>query len=1113
MRATAHVFGSILLAAGLIGQKPPGAPMPTDVTTLSATPSPGSPADQRWQLAHKALEAGRLDEARGHLLAALEFHVDSPALLFDFVRACGDDPDLLALWTERWVRSASGSQGKLRIDANQRKLLPKSKVLDKELSDAQKLATKRTAATVATARLIAKLKPSRKGGDPERTLTVRWAAELLLALCQGAPDLLADKTSAIEATEGSFLPDHDAVIAGLLALLKEPPPASDGTQDTNAAADRALRAARLLLGLERQRLMADVRGTLPQDPQALQRAAETARQVAAAAAAARGAGRIWTIAELEALTATEAEQFTAEHRTWHSPGVAWSTTGRYRVETTCGHATLLGVARTVELHHARLVSHFGNDPFLERQGLVRIVPDQTDMETDGAPHWWAAGFQGGDVTTIRFFWGNLPGLGHTLTHELTHRFDGVLRPFLRSWYVEGHADWTAKHYAAMAETEFTEDFLDKRTVAAVLGLGYGDRARFEQLLAGSVRDYRDNYPAGYALYAFLRGHPPGQVAPYRAALATYERNARGGQQDPLGYFTKVFCDGTGGRAATFDEFFTAWQEYLRGCSEWLADRKKGHEWVGKYGALGAGDAAPLVMDEPTWSWARTQQEPFFGQGHAALAAQLLHEAQDRTGALAAALWSLDVDGWRPDTVAVLRELLAAGKDPLAAGAFAALTRRRFRDQPDGAAIPAATLPAVDAYLVALAERRDDLTARGSAVAAAATAAELLRLRDHFAAEAEPQVPSAAPPPLPGALGGLGYNESSLVGFDQRRQQGLWFSTPDGDLHVGRERPREGTGTVDREAQSRDAFAHSVAWYGPGAYVLRGRVHFTTSYAAGAIVFGHSRRDRNLRLTFSSGDFDYAANRSERNDRRGSLRVQLDGLWERDGKLPETTPGAQIDLADGQSWFDFAVHVRGARVLVEINGEAVCRYAVHDGSPIEGQVGFATSTGAIRVQQPTVQLLATGAAAALAGLDLGTQPIATLEDLLLLPTRGVPRDANGTLVVWLSRRDEGSPIDNLPRALPVLARLCNDPVQFPQRLVVAVPTESTAEEREAVQRQLAEVRGAPVELLEHRVGEPLSGHHPFVLFVDHQGVLRAAAEVSDPALHSKVQGWARLFRSR
>src|SRR5262249_21630075 len=176
---------------------------------------------------------------------------------------------------------------------------------------------------------------------------------------------------------------------------------------------------------------------------------------------------------LLALDHEQRDAFTLAHRGWAAPAVALSTTGRYRIETICGFETLLGAAQTVELHHARLVAHFGNDPFVGRPGTGRIVPEVHDLETEGAPFWWAGGFQGGDRTVIRFAWSNVPAMGRLLTHELTHRFDGVVHPFLGSWYGEGHACWTAAHYSRMRAADCTEDFLDKGTVAHTYGLGYG----------------------------------------------------------------------------------------------------------------------------------------------------------------------------------------------------------------------------------------------------------------------------------------------------------------------------------------------------------------------------------------------------------------------------------------------------------------------------------------------------------------------------------------------------------------------------------------------------------------------------------------------------------------
>ena len=61
-----------------------------------------------------------------------------------------------------------------------------------------------------------------------------------------------------------------------------------------------------------------------------------------------------------------------------------------------------------------------------------------------------------------------PAMGRLLTHELTHRFDGVMHPFQRAWYVEGHAVWTGGHYAKMRDVDCVEDFLQVGTCATTL---------------------------------------------------------------------------------------------------------------------------------------------------------------------------------------------------------------------------------------------------------------------------------------------------------------------------------------------------------------------------------------------------------------------------------------------------------------------------------------------------------------------------------------------------------------------------------------------------------------------------------------------------------------------
>ncbi|HEX6813427.1 MAG TPA: hypothetical protein VF384_17545 [Planctomycetota bacterium] len=1101
----------VCLAAPLPAQCPPGAPMPHDLANETAVPAQGA-AHVRWQAGKDALAKGDFAAARQHLFAALEFHPASPPLLLDVLLACRDDKDMQSLWSERFVRAASDAQGKLKLDAAAKKLVSTPE-LDAMLKQAQELSTLRALAIAELGRFADKYKPQAKQ-NTQRAVLVRWAAELLLALGLGAPNALASVSPNVGKTQQAFLPDYELVLQGLARLMRQRvrPDAANAAAgaepDASKLMDQALRAARILTGLQRQGTFKDLKGPPPYDVASL---AEEAQQLLDQHAQAVAKGKIWSIAELQQLAPEAQAVFTARHRSWRDPGQALSATGRYRIETTCGYQTLLDTARTIELHHRRLTSHFDSDPFEQRQGIVRIVPEHGDLETEGAPYWWAGGFQAGDRTTVRFAWGDIPGLGRTLTHELTHRFDGVLRPFLGAWYGEGHAQWTAGNYTAMTDTVFVDGQLDIGTVAHTWYKGYGNKGSFEKLLTGTIDEYRDNYFAGYSLYSFLRSFPPGSPR-YRDALAGFERNARAGQKDPLGWFTKCFCDGKQGRPASFDAFFAEWQSFLRGCYEWTDNQKEGNEWVERYGAPGR-ERGQLVLDEPTWSWARNRAEPWFGQDHAAAATLLLHEAHDAEATVAAGLWSLTVDGWRLDTASATLAALRTNKNPDAAQAFAAVGRRRFPtiERTEGTQLLAA-LKATRTLLDALAARSTALAATAP-VAAAASGSEYNDLSQLFGRPPLPDAAASAPPALPRHLGGHGFTESGLTGYEDRRAPGLWYAA-EGDLHVGREQPRDGTGTIDRQAHQRHAFVHSVAWQAPGAYVLRGRVHFTTSYVSGAIVFGHSRRDRDLRLAFSWGDFRYAVGKREQKEGGHRLNLRLLGLWERDGQLPETNQSHSLEVSAEQPWFDYALHIRGPRVMLAINGQAVLRYAVHDGTPIEGHAGFAMDMGAIRVQQPTVQRLDGSSIDQVDGLDLARQPLVPLEDLLLLPVHGVPRATNGTLVLWLPKVDAADPAarDGLAIALPVLAKLLETTHERPQPWLLAVPREMSADARKAALDSLKEFRPQGMPVLDHAVGAPFQGPFPWVMFIDALGVLRAAADATDMNMQL-VRQWSRMFRDR
>jgi hypothetical protein len=101
MRPARPFLLASLLVSPLVGrtlaQCPPGAPMPQDLSTQTATPAEGGAAEVRWRLGRDAVAAGKADEAQQHLLAALELHPSSPAILLDLMRAAAADPDRLAL--------------------------------------------------------------------------------------------------------------------------------------------------------------------------------------------------------------------------------------------------------------------------------------------------------------------------------------------------------------------------------------------------------------------------------------------------------------------------------------------------------------------------------------------------------------------------------------------------------------------------------------------------------------------------------------------------------------------------------------------------------------------------------------------------------------------------------------------------------------------------------------------------------------------------------------------------------------------------------------------------------------------------------------------------------
>jgi hypothetical protein len=306
--------------------------------------------------------------------------------------------------------------------------------------------------------------------------------------------------------------------------------------------------------------------------------------------------------------------------------------------------------------------------------------------------------------------------------------------------------------------------------------------------------------------------------------------------------------------------------------------------------------------------------------------------------------------------------------------------------------------------------------------------------------------------------------------------------------------------------------HTQTWEPPGSYAVCGTLHFTTSFVDGAILIGHTRRDRGLRLYFHAGDRDYAAGKSEADRSTGHATLRLDGLWERDGHLPGTAPACTVELEHGRNAFDFELLVDGPRVDVRIDRKRVLAYCAHDGVAIEGAIGFAMSTGAVRVQTPTVQRRDGEPRRT---LDTSRLSEGTLQELLMQPTRGIPACPDGAIVLWLQAAEAGVAASAL-RLQPIsrnLGEWMDSTHEYPQPWILAVPGATTVEAREGLTAPLRLASNRTFQTLEHAGAAAFAGDTPWLLFVDDHGVLRAAAPATSLIKLSEVRRWSRMVRGR
>ena len=976
-------------------------------------PAP-DPARSRIEAGRAAREDGRLEKAARDFEAALEFRPFDPALLTDRLSVAAEG-DERALWTQRLAEALATERGTYRLDGEAKRLAPS----DKGIAAVVK------ARAAAFKELMGIASKAGRRGDPDDQVVAWWARRLALELAQVQPGLLEGRAPE-DVDPRLRLGSEDDWIEAVRALESLWNRAGIEGDDS-----LVIEAARIAVGLRAQTgfqwLMDEparksrLQGQMANPGGKAQNALGLARERLRARQ-----GRPWTLEELDQLLSDQGEAFTREHDSFGLPGVALSPREWYRCETDCGFETLRGVAETIERHHTRLVNFYGTDPFVGRQGLVRIVPEATGLESEGAGYYWVGGFQGGDVTTFRFSMGTIEGLGHGLTHELTHRFDGALFPGQPSWLVEGKAVWTGAAYGRSEEEEFVPNHVQPGTLRGVLGAGWTRESKLRELLSGDLEDYRANYTAGYALYVFLNTWVPSEFDEmpdedeprlFQHRLDAFMANARQGAGDRIAQFERWFCDGGEGRPEDLAGFVQEFRRFLEGFHPY-----EPAEWTKRYTTqVPGGGPDPLIYDEPTWVWSRGRHEPYFGDGQAAIAGILLDSNGDREGAARALHWGLANEG----RMTLVEERLAGALEASGqeAAAWALDQQRAFPLYPAPGPAPKslvkgkARLLTLIAALDAAAEEHRGKEWRTSALRFEADRDRLARWIG--APEVGPEAGGLAPT---GWLArfpveGDGWVEDLLVGHHtpQEPMSGNWFAATDGDLEVGRRKERSGTGQFQR-ADWGAAFVRGSRYELPGTWRLKTRVRFTSTSASGKIVVGWTRRDRAVTLSLSG-----AAGRPE--DNRDADPVldriswKLSGGFERDGRLQGAEPGGGHKLKPPRSAFEVELLVDGASCTLFIDGERMGTYHLADGTPIEGYSGFAIGGGALRFEHPIVERLDRHRTLGVPGLDapgldLATGRTLSFEALEGRIVAGVPPRSQGTVALWIPcpPRLEGEPVD-------------------------------------------------------------------------------------------------------
>ncbi len=967
----------------------------------TAKESKTSEAQARWRSGKEALAAGRLPHARHFLLQALALEPANMEIVGDLLRVEAKDPEARAIWLHYAASAGADGSGRFKV--------PRTwpKVSREALAEAQTALKLRAEALKTLARAASKCKSSKYAS------VLRYVSGAARHVGSAAPAPLATVEAAVNKAKPRTAPQVDKVVGALHKLMRK-------LLADEKHAD-ALEAARILHGLHQQ---------AGQDPGAGAKAGKDLPAILSAKRAARKALRngvkVHTLEDLQAVPETERDAWSRKHATWAHPGLSESPNALYQVETVCGLETLLVVTEDIEYHHKRLVDWYGTDPFAKRQGLVRLVKSQPDFESSGQPFWWAGGFQSGDVTTVRVNFTSRHGLMGVLTHELTHRFDGTIYPGLSSWLLEGRAVHTANcsvdpHAAKLDERSVSFGAFWKANAE-----GYWRQKKLEDLIKGTIAEYRDNYSAGYALWVFLnrfQSFDPAQqddpiFAPkVEAYLKSFRKNPRA---DPLERFGAFFLDGKAGRPSDMKTFSELFARALRDGAAtdpppwrqaWMRMHRQARKGIKR---------APRVRieDRATWPRYRNRADPVeHGEQHAFAAALLLAKHGVNAPAYLAFEWALQVD--EPAAEHSARAAEHSRKHGPGEAAWVQqneahrLHPQRF-PAPDGAA------PGI----VGEAWRKMSALREGLAKQEAA-ARELKQPRLARALRAEqnglgswlgfatldrigatPPDPSEEPlpPDCDPYVGELSQGVSEVRWSPlESEKRGDWHVPNAGALELGRKKAGEAlTGRI-RDAGVRRVFVRANRWH-QGTYTFRTQVRFLSAHVSARLVIGWTRRDRGIEITLGGGDLAYATGRRDEATELRGIRIGVNDLRPFDRSTsPLRTP---FRFRSPRETFTVSAHVDGAYVRVKVNGRVAVVHRRSTGDPIQGYVGFGLRSGLVRFEDPETRVHRVLGPDHACGCETHDQPI-RLDEPLTFPwstcvgrrVEGLPRHARGTFVIW------------------------------------------------------------------------------------------------------------------